>query len=355
MAEVTALRNNALPYPVYGVPFGFKFPIFKTDGTLISAAAGLDSERSLNGDTFADCTNEATEIATNSGSYYLLCTGAEMTCDAGEIQVKSSTTGAIPQIITYNPAKLPTLRTGTVAANASDGTTLQLDSGAVAVDDYYNGCLLVAVIDSVVEARVIADYAGSTKVCTVSPAFNTAPDNNDTFTVYQPWGRQVIDANVQAWLGAAAPANTGDSYAIVNSGTSGNAALKTLIDAVDDFVDTEITDIRNRLPASLVGGRMDSSVGAMAANSLTAAATSADFGAEVADAILDRDMSTGADSGSTTVRTARQALRFLRNKWSISGTTLTVCKENDSDASWTSTVTATNGADPITANDPAGP
>jgi hypothetical protein len=73
----------------------------------------------------------------------------------------------------------------------------------------------------------------------------------------------------------------------------------------------------------------------------------------VADALLDRDMSTGTDSGSATVRTVRQALRFLRNKWSLSGTTLTVCKEDDSTTSWTSTVTATSGASPITANDPA--
>lgn len=36
---------------------------------------------------------------------------------------------------------------------------------------------------------------------------------------------------------------TGDSYAIVNSGTYGNAALKTLIDTVDDFVDTEVAAI----------------------------------------------------------------------------------------------------------------
>lgn len=75
----------------------------------------------------------------------------------------------------------------------------------------------------------------------------------------------------------------------------------------------------------------------------------------VADALLNRDMSTGTDDGSTTVRTVRQALRFLRNKWSISGTTLTVCKEDDSTSSWTSVVTGTAGADPITANDPAGP
>ena len=76
---------------------------------------------------------------------------------------------------------------------------------------------------------------------------------------------------------------------------------------------------------------------------------------EVADALLDRDMSSGTDSGSTTVRTVRQALRFLRNKWSISGTTLTVTKENDTTASWTAQVTGTAGADPITSSDPAGP
>ena len=62
MAEVTGLRNNALPYPVYGVPFGIEFPILDADGDLVTGATGLDSERPLNGDTFADCTNEAAEI-----------------------------------------------------------------------------------------------------------------------------------------------------------------------------------------------------------------------------------------------------------------------------------------------------
>lgn len=73
----------------------------------------------------------------------------------------------------------------------------------------------------------------------------------------------------------------------------------------------------------------------------------------IADAILNRDMSTGTDSGSATVRTMRQALRFLRNKWSMSGTTLTVCKEDDSTTSWTGTVTTDSSALPITGNDPA--
>ena len=74
---------------------------------------------------------------------------------------------------------------------------------------------------------------------------------------------------------------------------------------------------------------------------------------QIADGILDRDMSTGTDSGSATVRTIRQALRPNRNKVSISGGVLTVYKEDDSTASHTAAVTTAAG-DPIDSIDPAG-
>ncbi len=63
--------------------------------------------------------------------------------------------------------------------------------------------------------------------------------------------------------------------------TVSSRASQTTLDAVDDFVDTEITDIRNRLPAALVSGRMDSSVGAMAADVMTAAAAASDLTTEL--------------------------------------------------------------------------
>lgn len=91
-------------------------------------------------------------------------------------------------------------------------------------------------------------------------------------------------------------------------------------------------------------------VNGIAANAITAAATAADFGTEVADALLKRDMS--AVTGEA-ARSPLNALRFMRNKWSIGGTTLTVTKEDDTTAAWTSTLTGTAGADPITASDPA--
>lgn len=87
----------------------------------------------------------------------------------------------------------------------------------------------------------------------------------------------------------------------------------------------------------------------------TTGSLSATGNVAIADALLDRDMATGADSGSTTVRTPRQALRFLRNKWAIVTGTLTVYKEDDTTSSWTGAVTIDASAQPITASDPAGP
>lgn len=89
------------------------------------------------------------------------------------------------------------------------------------------------------------------------------------------------------------------------------------------------------------------------ADALTAAKVADDVGEQFADQLLNRNLATGSDSGSATVRTVRQALRFLRNKWSISGTTLTVTKEDDSTASWTSELTTSGAADPVTGSDPA--
>jgi hypothetical protein len=73
----------------------------------------------------------------------------------------------------------------------------------------------------------------------------------------------------------------------------------------------------------------------------------------VADAFLDRDMATGADSGSGTVRTVRQSLRMLRNKWVANNNALIVYKEDDATESWNTALTSDAAAVPITGSDPA--
>lgn len=73
----------------------------------------------------------------------------------------------------------------------------------------------------------------------------------------------------------------------------------------------------------------------------------------IADDVLNRNMATGTDSGSATVRTVRQALRFLRNKWDLTAGTLTVKKEDDTTTSWTGAATTDGAAVPVVSLDPA--
>ena len=194
MAEVTSMRNNALPYPVYGLPFCVEFPILDQNGDYVPSAAGLDSEISKNGDTFADCTNEATEIATNSGVYYLLLTATEMTADVISIKIKTSTLNAKYPLITLYPRKLVTARSGTCAGGASGYMTL--DSDASAIDDYYNGCLVKGNLSGVTEVRLANDYTGSNKQLAVTPNWNNAPINTDTFVLYFLEGMQIYQSNL---------------------------------------------------------------------------------------------------------------------------------------------------------------
>jgi len=97
--------SDAKPYPKKNEAFRVTFPIFDDDGDLVSGAAGLDSEISKDGGTFVDCTNEATEIATSSGMYYLDLTATEMNADTVTIIVKTSTSGAKTTPIVMYPVE----------------------------------------------------------------------------------------------------------------------------------------------------------------------------------------------------------------------------------------------------------
>lgn len=89
---------------------------------------------------------------------------------------------------------------------------------------------------------------------------------------------------------------------------------------------------------------------AVSVNDIIAAAAKA-----LADVIYLRDMSkveTGADNG-VAGRTGLDALRFIRNKWTASGDTLSVKKEDDSTEAWAATITHDPVAEPITGMDPS--
>jgi len=199
MAEVTAFRNNALPYPVYGAPWTVVFPMLDEDGDPVTGLT-CDSEISKNGDTGVDCENEATEIpyttATNKGMYYLTLTATEMTADIVAITVYSGVSTTQATCLVFYPRKLVTLVSGTSQGGAVGYITLA--AATVAFDNQFNGCLCVATIDTNEEVRVLQACTSADQQCTVTPEWNIAPDADDTYIVYLPEGMQIPTVNVIA-------------------------------------------------------------------------------------------------------------------------------------------------------------
>jgi hypothetical protein len=101
----------------------------------------------------------------------------------------------------------------------------------------------------------------------------------DTYLVIETYGH--ASAQHPFDLGTASTAQTGDSYARLGA-------------PVGASIEVDIAAIKALVPAALVGGRIDASVGAMAANVVTAAA--------IADAAID-NATLAADVGSTAYAT----------------------------------------------------
>jgi len=142
-------------------------------------------------------------------------------------------------------------------AQSATSTTLVLRAAAAFANSEIVGSVIVITggTTGVGQAREITAYTGATDTATVD-AWTTTPTGTITYKVY-----------------ASPPAPT--TAPAVNVTHVGGTAQT----AGDIIADTD--DIQTRLPAALISGRLDVSVGAMQANVLTAAATAADFTTEI--------------------------------------------------------------------------
>lgn len=253
------------------------------------------------------------------GSFYTVVIGP-ITVDGQTINFVAEKFRIVAaEATTGYPAVTVKVGTGTGEINSSSGKV----PATIAVGDIANNAITAAAIaDAAIDAATFA--AGAIDAAAIATdAIGSAELASSAISEIQS-GLSTLDAAaVRTALGLA------------------SANLDTQLSAIAGYIDTEVGSIISELAKV---PKSDSNV------TLNATVLAA-----IADALLNRDMSTGTDSGSTTVRTMRQALRAIRNKWSISGGTMTVCKEDDSTTSWTSALTGTAGADPITTSDPAGP
>ena len=111
--------TDARPIPIKNTAFRAVFPILDADGDLVTGATGLDSEVSQDQGTFADCTNEATEIATSSGMYYLDLTSTEMNADCVAVIVKTTSSGAKTTVLVFYPEEAGDINVDVTAWNGT--------------------------------------------------------------------------------------------------------------------------------------------------------------------------------------------------------------------------------------------
>jgi len=116
--------------PTKNVAYRVTFAIRDINGDVVTGASGLDSEVSIDGATIADCTNEATEIATTSGIYFLDLTAAEMNGDTIALKIKSTSTDSKDVIVVLHPSaqNMDDLKTTTDAIE-TDTQDLQTQVG----------------------------------------------------------------------------------------------------------------------------------------------------------------------------------------------------------------------------------
>jgi hypothetical protein len=159
------------------------------------------------------------------------------------------------------------------------------------------------------------------------------PEVNTTHAAGTAWGSGAITAASIAADAITAAKVAADVTTELQSGLATASALSTLQTSVDDLP-------TNAELATALGTADDATLAAIAA--LPTATQNA-------DALLNRDMS------AVTVTNARSpinALRWLRNRWSNSGGTLTVYAEDDTTTAWTA-ATTTAASDPVDSVDPA--
>lgn len=256
-------------------------------------------------------------------------------------------TSAVTELVDAYLAGIASV-TGTATAGAAG--TITLASPASTVADYYiNQWIYIRSGTGAGQSRRIKSYSTG-RVATVDGNWATNPDSTSVYYVF-PAGRVDVgthlgtsvpslasgrfDVSVGAYqtglaplqpttagrtLDVSATGEAGVDWANVGSPTTVVALSGTTVKTATD-VETDTQDIQSRLPAALVSGRMDASVGAMATDSLSAAALATAAVNEIVDAILAGLASTtgtaaaGAAGTITLAASAVATTDYYINQW----------------------------------------
>jgi hypothetical protein len=197
MANDTAYFSNKLR--TQAVTLYFPLPTFSatdpSDSFVTAPAvhAAGDTKISKDGGAFGNTTNGFAHLG--NGIYSLALTATEMDADIVVVTVVDQSG---PKIWKDRLLQVETLRTvnGVLRqelAQAGGASTITLDTGASAVNDFYKGALVAIVAGTGAgQCRAIRSYVGATQVATVGRAWATNPDATSLYVIL-PGGEVQLD------------------------------------------------------------------------------------------------------------------------------------------------------------------
>lgn len=393
------VSHGSLPYPIKNARFTLLVPYLDADGDPTDPTTP-DTELSGDAGAFADCAEEVSTITGSNGMGYITLSGAETNYSLVALCAKVAS-GPKATLATLSPRNLPILESGTAGAGAAG--TLTLASGTYTGLNL-TGCFLRTTGGTGGggtggannQARRITSYNTSTRVATVTPNWETTPDNTTTYDVLLPEGVLVpmltalAPTTLARTLDVSSGGEAGVDWANVGSATTTVNLSGTTVKTATD-VETDTADIQTRLPAALTAGgniKADAlaisgdsvaadnaesffdgtgyagtnnviptvttatnvtTVNGLAADVITAASIASDAGTEIATAVwasATRTLS-ALDEDSTTIdidTTIRSALGFTDNDLDARVTALTSelakVPKSDGTVTWNATALA---------------
>lgn len=148
-------------------------------------------------------------------------------------------------------AYTPSVNEGLAAAGAA--STITLNSGASAVDSTYNGqWVFIRAGTGSDQARMVTGYVGSTKVATVSHAWQTNPDSTSVYSMLPSARVQGVEGNVTGSVGSVTGLTASNLDATISSrATPTNITAGTI---------TTVTNLTNAPTAGDLTATMKTSV-----------------------------------------------------------------------------------------------
>ena len=275
--------------------------------------------------------NDATSATHLAGGMYKVPLNTTDTGSLGRLRLFVNETGAVPVWRDFM----------VVPANVYDAVVAGSDRLQVHADEITAGLITAAAIatdaidNDAIAASAVTELQNGLATASALATVNAYVDE--------------LESRLSAARAGYLDNLSGGAVALASAMATLTAYVDTEVAAILAAVDTEILAIKaktDNLPASpaAVGSAMTLADGAVTEAKFSSGGLNA-----IADAILKRDWT--AVSGEAS-RSVLNALRFLRNKWTAIGATLTVSKEDDSTTAWSAVITKDAASDPITGSDP---